>query len=342
MAAKIARECIQQPQEVLRWSGSVLVQGEEPYFVDALGDLLENRFLPEQARDFNQTILYGKECDAEQIFSAAKLFPFMAEQRLVLVREAQQMADKEWEKLGAYLQNPLASTLLVLLYRGKNLDRRKKTYKILEQKGLVVQSDSLKDRQLESWLDEKVAGHGFRLNPQAKALLLEFVGNRPDLLASEIEKLSLNLRDGESIEPEHIEKFVGISREYNVFELQDALGEQDASRAYRLAVHLGQQPKASNFSLPLCVGTLYAFYQKVALVHEASDAAPQALATLLGVHPYFVTAYRKYARSLRPPRLRRSIRVLMEYDLKSKGMGQGGQVGEAELTREMIQQLLLD
>ncbi|NBW43367.1 MAG: hypothetical protein EBR29_06085, partial [Sphingobacteriia bacterium] len=98
MAAKIARECLQQPQEVLRWSGSVLVQGEEPYFVDALGDLLETRFLPEAARDFNQTILYGKECDAEQIFSAAKLFPFMAEQRLVLVREAQQMADKEWEK----------------------------------------------------------------------------------------------------------------------------------------------------------------------------------------------------------------------------------------------------
>ncbi|MFM9061210.1 MAG: DNA polymerase III subunit delta [Bacteroidota bacterium] len=342
MAALNARDFSQKPQEILRWSGVVLVQGEEPYFIDTIGDCLETRFVPEQARDFNQNVLYGKECDAEQILSAAKLFPFMAEQRLVLVREAQQLAEKEWEKLTGYLQNPLTSTLLVFLYRGKNLDRRKKAYKTLEQKGLVVQSDPLKDKALDAWLDETVIQRGYLLNPKAKALLLEFVGNNPELLASEIEKLSLNLPQGQSIEPEHIEKFVGISREYNVFELQDALGEQDASRALRLAVYLGQQPKASNFSLPLCVGTLYAFYQKVALVHDTQDSNPQALASLLGVHPYFVTAYRKYARSLRPQRIRRCLRILMEYDLKSKGMGQGGLVGEAELTREMITKLLLD
>ena len=341
MQAVNAQDLCRKPQTMRDWHSVVLMQGEEPYFLDKLGRYLEENLVDPEARDFNQTVLYGKECDAESILSAAKLFPFMSSKRLVLVREAQQLPDKEWEKLLSYLLNPLESTLLVLMVRGKNLDRRKKAFKALETHGRIVQSNPLKDQNLGPWLDETIRTKGYTLNPQAKALLLDFVGNQLTLLDTEVEKLSLNLQPGSSIEAEHVEKYVGISREYNVFELQDALGEQDEHKAYSLALHLGLNPKASNFSLPLCVSTLYTFYQKINLTLSAPELNPQALASLIGVHPYFATAYRKYARNFSETRLRKCFKLLLEYDLKAKGLGQGGHLTEAELTRELIQSLLL-
>ncbi len=340
MAAINARELASENKPIALWTSCVLMQGEEPYFLDKLSDFLEENWLDPAAKDFNQTVLYGKETQAEQILSAAKLFPFMSERRLVLVKEAQQMPDKEWDKLLPYFQNPLDSTLLVMVCRGKNLDRRKKSFKTLEQKGRIVQSDPLKDHQLAGWVDQMIQAKGFRISPPSKALLLDYIGNQLSLMDAEIEKLALNLKPGEQIELEHIEKYVGISREYNVFELQDALGQEDASKAYRLALHLGQNPKASQFSLPMCVGTLYSFFQKISLVHESGHLQPQALASLLGVHPYFVQSYHRYAKRYSPIRIRRCIRVLLDYDLKSKGLGHGGNLGEAELTQELVMALL--
>ncbi len=340
MAAINARELASENKPIALWTSCVLMQGEEPYFLDKLSDFLEENWLDPAAKDFNQTVLYGKETQAEQILSAAKLFPFMSERRLVLVKEAQQMPDKEWDKLLPYFQNPLDSTLLVMVCRGKNLDRRKKSFKTLEQKGRIVQSDPLKDHQLAGWVDQMIQAKGFRISPPSKALLLDYIGNQLSLMDAEIEKLALNLKPGEQIELEHIEKYVGISREYNVFELQDALGQEDASKAYRLALHLGQNPKASQFSLPMCVGTLYSFFLKISLVHESGHLQPQALASLLGVHPYFVQSYHRYAKRYSPIRIRRCIRVLLDYDLKSKGLGHGGNLGEAELTQELVMALL--
>jgi DNA polymerase-3 subunit delta len=340
MAALNARDLASQTNLVTSWKACILMQGEEPYFLDKVSDFLEEHWLDPAARDFNQTVLYGKETNAEQILSAAKLFPFMSERRLVLVKEAQQMQDKEWDKLLAYFQNPLDSTLLVMVCRGKNLDRRKKAFKTLEQKGRIVQSDPLKDHQLSGWVDQMISAKGFRISPHGKALLMEYIGNQLSLMDAEIEKLALNLQPGEQIELKHIERYIGISREYNVFELQDALGQEDAAKAYRLALHLGQNPKASQFSLPMCVGTLYAFYQKICLVHESEHLQPQALATLLGVHPFFAQSYQRYAKRYSPNRIRRCIRILLDYDLKSKGLGQGGNLGEAELTQELVMALL--
>lgn len=340
LAALNARDLAAQANPVSNWKACVLMQGEEPFFLDKLSDYLEEHWLDPAARDFNQTILYGKETNAEQILSSAKLFPFMSDRRLVLVKEAQQMQDKEWDKLLAYFQNPLDSTLLVMVCRGKNLDRRKKAFKSLEQKGRIIQSDPLKDHQLSGWVDQMITAKGYRISPPSKALLMDYIGNQLSLMDAEIEKLALNLQPGEQIELEHIEKYVGISREYNVFELQDALGQEDAAKAYRLAMHLGQNPKASQFSLPMCVGTLYTFFQKISLIHDSGQLQPQALATLLGVHPYFVQSYQRYAKRYSPARIRRCIRVLLDYDLKSKGLGQGGNLGEAELTQELVMALL--
>lgn len=340
MAAINARELASQTDAINQWNSCVLLQGEEPYFLDKLSDFLEEHWLDPTSKDFNQTVLYGKETQAEQILSAAKLFPFMSPRRLVLVKEAQQMPDKEWDKLLPYFQNPLDSTLLVMVCRGKNLDRRKKSFKALEQKGRIVQSDPIKDHQLAGWVDQMIQAKGFRISPPSKALLLDYIGNQLSLMDAEIEKLALNLKPGEQIELEHIEKYVGISREYNVFELQDAIGQEDAAKAYRLALHLGQNPKASQFSLPMCVGTLYSFFQKISLVHESGNLQSQALAGLLGVHPYFVQSYQRYAKRYSPQRIRRCIRVLLDYDLKAKGLGQGGHLGEAELTQELVMALL--
>ncbi|MBM3935811.1 MAG: DNA polymerase III subunit delta [Sphingomonadales bacterium] len=340
MAAINARELVSQTEPIGHWTSCVLMQGEEPYFLDKLSDFLDERWLDPAAKDFNQTVLYGKETNAEQILSAAKLFPFMSDRRLVLVKEAQQMPDKEWDKLLPYFQNPLDSTLLVMVSRGKNLDRRKKAFKTLEQKGRIVQSDPLKDHQLSGWLDQMIQAKGYRISPLSKALLMDYIGNQLSMMDAEIEKLVLNLKAGEQIELEHIEKYVGISREYNVFELQDALGQEDAAKAYRLALHLGQNPKASQFSLPMCVGTLYAFFQKISLIHESGHLQPQALANLLGIHPYFVQSYHRYAKHYSPGRIRRCIRILLDYDLKAKGLGQGGHLGEADLTQELVMAIL--
>lgn len=340
MATLSAKELCSQPASIKDWTSCILMQGEEAFFLDKLSDFLEENYIDPNARDFNQTILYGKETHAEQILSAAKLFPFMASRRLVLVKEAQQMSDKEWEKLLPYFLNPLETTLLVLVSRGKNLDRRKKSFKTLEQKGRIVQSDPLKEQQLSSWIDHMIQSKGFRISPPSKALLQDYIGNQPAILDAEIDKIALNLSPGQQIELEHIEKYVGISREYNVFELQDAIGQEDAAKAYRLALHLGQNPKASQFSLPMGVGTLYAFFQKISIIHQSGQIQPQALASILGVHPYFVAAYQRYAKRYTPARVRKCIRLLLEYDLKAKGLGQGGHLGEAELTQELVMALL--
>lgn len=265
----------------------LLLHGEEAFFMDQVTEWIEQHALPEEQKGFNQTVFYGRDVDAVTIVNAARRFPMMANHQLVLIKEAQGLSDKEYEKLQAYFEKPLPSTFLVLAFKGKTLDKRKKSYKLADEKGLVFLSEKVKDYQLAKWIEGYIQEQGFKVNAETATIMSEYLGNNLSRIASEVEKLAINLPKGAAITIELIEKYVGISRDYNVFELQNAIGKRDTLKAFQIVSYFAESPKASNFSMPVCIGSLYSFFSKVYNYHHHRGASPGELAAALGVNPYF-------------------------------------------------------
>lgn len=344
MAAKSYIETDRQVRSILEDVRSgifkcvYLLMGEEPYYPEMLcGAIIEN-CLQEWEKDFNETICFGADVDAETVITAARRFPMMADRQLVVVKEAQQM--KSLEELAVYCQAPLESTVLVILMHGASADKRKALYKSVLKTGVVVESLPLRDYELPQWIQAYYEGRGLSIHPEAAALLAESAGTDLGKIAVETEKLLKNLPEGvKDISVADIEKNVGISRQFSVFELTKALSFRENAKALKIAAHLGETPR---FALPMAVAPLYNHFYRILKYHALLEKGrPQSgdAARVLGVNPYFLKEYDVAVRNYPLPRCRNVISLLTDYDYKGKG-GDAGEATPANLLIELVTKIL--
>jgi DNA polymerase-3 subunit delta len=320
-----------------------LLHGEEPYFIDLVSNYIEHSLLPEAEKGFNQTVVYGKDTEIMAVLNAAKRYPMMADYQVVLVKEAQDMkwgkdddGKKSIDPLLSYLENPLTSTILVFCYKYGKFDKRKKTYKAIEKNGLVFESAPLYDSKIPAWIEGYISDKGYKINQQASAMLSEYLGNDLSKIANELEKLMLNVSAGQEITLKHIHDNIGISKEYNVFELQTALSKKDAFKVNQIINYFEANPKAN--PIVLVLGNLNNYFSKVLAYHYVKDKSQQNLARELGINPYFVKDYEQAGRSYSYQKTMQIISYLREYDLKSKGVESNAPHGE--LMKELMFKIL--
>jgi len=320
-----------------------LLHGEEPYFIDLISNYLEDNLLNDTEKGFNQTVLYGKDTDMITVLNAAKRYPMMSDYQLVLVKEAQ---DLKWGRededkkglnpLMSYLENPLPGTILAFCYKYGKFDKRKKAYKAIEKSGLVFESATLYDNKVPGWIEGYVSDKKYRINQQASGMLAEYLGNDLSKVANELDKLMLNIKQGDEITLKHIQDNIGISKEYNVFELQTALVKRDAYKANQIINYFEANPK--NNPIVLVMANLYNFFSKILTYHYLKDRSQSNVAKELGVNPFFVKDYEQAARTFDYNKTMNIISLLREYDVKSKGVDSSAPHGE--LMKELVFKIL--
>jgi len=309
--------------------------GEEPYFIDMISDTIENEALDEADRAFNQIVLYGRDVDVETIANHARSFPMMGERMVVIVKEAQDV--KDLEKFEAYLDTIPETTLLVFVYKYKKFDKRKTLAKKIDKKGVWFESKKLYDSNIPGWIQNYLKAEGYSITPKATQMLADYLGTDLHKIANELKKLTIALPKNKSIDDADIERNIGISKDYNVFELQNAIGNRDVLKANRIVNYFGDNGKDN----PLLVTaiTLYGYFTKLIKLHCTQDKSQGNLASVLGVSPFFVKDYLAASKNYPPATCIRCISILREFDLKSKGY-ESGDVSEKDLYREMIFKLL--
>lgn len=312
-----------------------LLTGEESYYIDCLTDVLEEEVLLEEEKDFNLTVVYGKDTDAGTIADYAKQYPMMAERRVVIVKEAQEV--KDLEELLSYVENPLTTTLLVLCYKYKKLDKRKSFAKAIEKGGVFYESPRIYENKIPDWIRMYVREKGFGIQAKACLLLAEQLGSDLTRIVNEVDKLLINVPAGTEINDKLVEKYIGIHKDYNVFELQRALGNRDIFKANQIAGYFAGNPKEN--PLVKIVAILLSFFIKVLMFHQLKDKSKNAAALALGVNPYFVQDYQTAAHQYKPGQITRIVSLLREYDMKSKGVDNVS-ADDGELLKELVFRIL--
>jgi DNA polymerase-3 subunit delta len=324
-----------------KYSPVYFLQGEEPYYIDLIAEYIEKNCLNESEKSFNQTILYGKDVNINTILLNAKRFPMMSERQVVIVKEAQEVSDLGKEagdtQLNAYIQNPLPSTVLVFCYKYKSLDARKTVTKNLDKFSVLVSSKKIYDNQLPDWVTSYFTQKGFKINPRASLMLAEFVGNNLSRLSNESDKLLINLKAGQEVNEDLVEKYVGISKEFNVFELQQALIKRDIYKANQIVRYFEANPK-DNPIIPI-ISVLFNFFSKLLQVHGSDNKTESHLAKLLSVNPYFAKDYLKGAQTYPPSKVMNIIHYLRLADLLSKGVD-AASVKEGQILKELVFKIL--
>lgn len=308
------------------------LMGEEPYYIDKLAEYIEKNVLQEHERDFNQTILYGRDVTIEDIIGNAKRYPMMADRQVVIVKEAQELS-RTIDKLESYAENPQETTVLVLCYKYKTLDKRKKVTKVLEKKGVVFESKKLYENQVGDWLKRILAGKKMQIEPKAVAMFVDFLGTDLSRIANEVDKLAIILKPGDIITPAVIEENIGFSKDFNPFELRKAIGERDQLKAYKIADHFAQNPKDN--PIVLTIGLVFSFFSQVLQYHGLKDKNPKNVASVLRINPYFVKDYELAARNFPMKKVSGIVATLKDIDLKSKGVG-ASNLPQSDLLKEML------
>lgn len=314
-----------------------LLMGEEPYYIDRISDYIAENVLTEEERGFNQVVLYGKDVSVDDIVSQAKRYPMMAEHQVVIVREAQHLS-RTIEQLAAYADSPQPSTVLVLCYKYKTLDRRKKLVKSLRSgAGVVFESKKLYENQVADWIRRVLMGSGYKISYKASALLVEYLGTDLSRIANELEKLKIVLPEGSEIGPGDIEQHIGISKDYNNFELKKAIANRDIPKATRIIKYFGENPRDNPFVLT--VALLHTFFSQLLQYHGLVDHSPKNVASALRINPYFVREYQTAAQHYPMKKVSSIIGVLREMDLKGKGVGSNAQ-SQQDLLRELLYKIV--
>jgi DNA polymerase III subunit delta len=308
------------------------LMGEEPYYIDKLAEYFEQNILQEHERDFNQTVLYGRDVTIDDIVGNAKRYPMMADRQVVIVKEAQELS-RTIDKLEAYAENPQETTVLVICYKYKTLDKRKKVTKVLEKNGLVFESKKLYENQVADWLKRVLAGKKLTIEPKAAAMFVDFLGTDLSRIANEIDKLAIILKPGEVITPAIIEENIGFSKDFNPFELRKAIGERNQLKAYQIADYFAQNPKDN--PIVLTVGLVFSFFSQLLQYHGLKDKNPKNVASALRVNPFFVKDYELAARNFPMKKVSGIVATLKDVDLKSKGVG-ANNLPQSDLLKEML------
>jgi len=311
-----------------------LLTGDESYYIDNITKYIEDNVLNETEKEFNLTIVYGKDVDARMIDNIAKRYPMMSNYQVVIVKEAQEV--KDIESLQYYAENPLNSTILVLNYKYKTLDKRKKLHKAISSTGLIFTSKKLYDNQIPDWISNYLKGKNLLIAPTASAMLAEYLGSDLSKIANELNKLSIILPENTKITPEHVEKNIGISKDFNNFELQKAIAAKDILKANRIINYFANNQKEHNIISTITI--LFNFFTKLLMLYFIKDKSKQNIAAVLKINPYFVQEYLAAQKKYSGGKLVQIISILREYDLKSKGVDSSADAGE--LLREMTFKIL--
>ena len=313
------------------------LMGEEAYYIDSISDFIEDNVLDEAEKGFNQMVLYGRDVSIDDIVSNAKRYPMMAERQVVIVKEAQDLS-RTIEKLAQYAENPQPTTVLVINYKYKKLDKRKALYKNINKNGGVVfESKKLYENQVPDWIRRVLKGQGYDISPKAAQMLVEFLGTDLSKVNNELNKLKIVLPKGTQITPEHIEENIGISKDYNNFELRKAIGERNIVKAHKIAKYFADNPKDN--PMVVTVALLFGFFSQLLHLHGLNDKSPRSVASAIKVNPYFVNEYLTAARNYPMKKVSSVIGLLREYDVKSKGVGSNA-VPQGDLLKELLVRIL--
>ncbi len=310
------------------------LMGDEPYFIDKLAEFIENNILAEEEKSFNQTIFYGRDVTIEDIVSAAKRYPMMADRQVIIVREAQDLS-RTIDRLEAYADNPMMSTVLVFCYKYKKLDLRLKVTKSLKKSAVIFDSKRLYENQVSDWIKRTLSAKSFTIEPKAAAMLVEFLGFDLSKINNELDKLAVVLPKGSVITPKAIEDNIGFSKDYNIFEFRKALGDRNQFKAYKIAAHFGDNQKDN--PIVMVTTLVFAFFSQVLQYHGMKDRSSKNVASVLKVSPYYVNDYVTAARNYPMKKVSQIVASLRTIDVKSKGVG--ANMTPPELLKEMLIQI---
>lgn len=311
------------------------LMGEEPYYIDQISDFIEDNVLDETEKGFNLQVMYGRDVAIDDIISAAKRYPMMSEKQVLIVKEAQDLS-RSIEKLVSYAENVQPTTVLVINYKYKKLDKRKKLYKAIDKVGVLFDSKKLYDNQVADWIRRVLSGKNYKIEPKAAQMLVEFLGTDLSKIANELKKLMLILPKETIITDHHIEENIGISKDFNNFELLKAIGSVNVVKANRIINYFVENPK--NNPTVMTISLLNNFFTKLLLFHGLQDKSKSSVSKSLGVGFYFVDDYFLAAKNYTMRKVAKVIGYLRDADVKSKGVG-ASQTQE-DILKELIFKIL--
>ncbi|MCE2972759.1 MAG: DNA polymerase III subunit delta [Sediminibacterium sp.] len=312
------------------------LEGEEPYFIDVLLDYAENKILTSAEAEFNLSIFYRKDADVSDIINACRRYPMFTERQVVVVREAQMMRDVE--ALQPYIEKPQPSTVLVVAYKDKKLDGRKQLPKIIAKAGELLSTKKMYDNQLPQWIVQMVESQGLSIEPKAVEMLINHIGNDLSRLYNETVKLAVNLGGRKKITADDIEEFIGVSKEFNVFELQAAFGKKNLSKTMQIIQYFDSNPKAA--PIQMILPALFNFFSKVYMMYSMRGADAQTLASRLGVNPFFIKDYQETSQLYSYEQIERALLLLHNYNLRMVGIGDAGS-SDADLMKELAVKIMV-
>ena len=294
------------------------LMGEESYYIDKISDYIEQHVLDDSEKGFNQVVMYGRDTSIDDIISSAKRYPMMAERQVLIVKEAQDLS-RTIDKLESYALQPQPTTVLVINYKYKKLDKRKKVYKAIAKNGLIYESKKLYENQVSDWIRRVLGGKKYNIEPKASHLLVEFLGTDLSKISNELDKLTSVLPAETIINANHIEENIGISKDFNNFELRKAIGEKNILKANRIINYFSQNTK--NNPLVMSISLLNSFFTQLLMYHGLKDKSKGSVSKALSVNPYFVGDYVTAAKNYPMRKVSQIIGLLREADMKSKGVG---------------------
>jgi DNA polymerase-3 subunit delta len=312
------------------------LSGEEPYFIDLISDYIEANVLPPEQKGFNQSVFYGKDTDIMTVLETCRRYPMMADHQVIIVKEAQ--AWKDLSPLARYLKAPSKTTILVIGYKNKLPDKLPAAIAEIGKSSIYLDTKKLRDYQVSGWIEKYLKNKGYSITPQASQMMTDFLGNDLSKIVNELKKLFIVLDPGAKITPDDIEKNIGFSKEFNLWELGDALGVRDVLKANRIIAHFGSSQGAVTF--PALTGFLFNYFVKLFEFHFMPDKSEKAVANAWKIHPFIAKSYVEAAKRYSKTRLFEIIGIIREYDMKSKGLGSAPGVSPGDLMKEMVYKIL--
>ena len=312
------------------------LMGEEAYYIDKISDYMEKSILSEEEKGFNQMVMYGRDVSIDDIIAQAKRYPMMAERQVLIIKEAQDLS-RTIDQLANYAKNPQPTTVLILCYKYKKLDKRKASYKAINKCGEIFESKKLYDNQVPDWIRRVLASKKYTITPKAAIMLVEFLGTDLGKINNELEKLQIVLPQGSEITPEAIEENIGISKDYNNFELQKAIGLKNKAKAFKITNYFGNNPKDN--PMVLTVSSLFSYFSQILKLHGLNDKNPRSVASALRVNPFFVNDYIMASKQYPMRQVSQIIALIREFDLKSKGVNANA-TPQSELLKELLVKII--
>jgi DNA polymerase III subunit delta len=313
-----------------------LLTGEEPYYIDKIGELIEAKILNETEKEFNLSIIYGEDTDVKTIISYAKRYPMMTNYQVVIVKEAQRV-DKI-EELINYIQQPLKSTILVICYKYKKIDKRTSFYKKISEKGVIFESVKVYDNRIPQWINEYINDTGYKISPKAAKILADLLGNDLGKIVNELDKVTINIPEKSEISIQQIYDNIGVSKDFNIFELQNAIGRKDIYKANQIINHFALSLKDNPIIKNITI--LYNFFNKLLIYHSLDNKDRNNVAAELSINPIFTNDYITAGKNYSSSKVLTIISCLREYDMKAKGVESTGSVNEGELYKELLYKIL--